>query len=82
MKLSLSSHEEQVYAELKRQAGNAGKVTGRQLRDSEFAKFVVNVYGADVAYPESLQSRKLQILRNKNWISMERHNGGTYTILS
>src|SRR4051812_35682237 len=81
MKRTLTSQEVEVYGALKQLAGSAGKITGRRLRDAEFAKQVVAIYGADVAYPESLQSRKLQILRDKEWLKMERHNGGTYTLL-
>ena len=70
-----------MLAELKRLAVNKRFVTGRDLRDSGFADFVATVYNVDVAYPQSLQSRKLQILRDKGCIRMERRNGGTYTIL-
>lgn len=67
-----------MYAELKRLADANGVVTGMRLRDSGFAKFVTALYGANVAYPESFQSRKLQALRNKKWITM---NNGTYSLL-
>lgn len=67
-----------MYAELKRLADANGVVTGIRLRDSGFAKFVTTLYEANVAYPESFQSRKLQTLRSKQWIAM---NNGTYSLL-
>ncbi len=70
-----------MFEELKRLAGAKRFVTGRELRDCRFADFVAQVYQVDVAYPQSLQSRKLQILRDKGYIQMERRDGGTYTIL-
>ena len=76
---SLSRQEQTVLRELSRLAGSDRIVTGRELRDARFAEFVADTYGADVAYPQSLQSRKLQILRDKGYIRMERHDGGTYT---
>lgn len=81
MKDPLTPQENLVYAELTRLAGDRRVVTGRHLRDAGFAERVVEIFHADVAYPQSLQSRKLQILRNKGWIRMERHEGGTYTLL-
>jgi hypothetical protein len=78
----LTREERLVLDELSRLAGPRSVITGRDLRDTGFADFVVSTYGVDVAYPQSLQSRKLQILRNKGYITMERHNGGTYTIIN
>ena len=78
----LTREERLVLSELSRLAGSRKVITGRDLRDSGFADFVASTYSVDVAYPQSLQSRKLQILRNKGYIRMERHNGGTYTILN
>jgi hypothetical protein len=75
---SLTPKEESVMQELRRLADANGIVTGRQLRDSGFADFVARVYRADVGYPQSLQSRKLQILRDKGHILMR---NGKYTIL-
>jgi hypothetical protein len=78
---ALTQEETRLLGELKRLAGDKRVVTGRQLRDCGFAEFVAEVYHVDVAYPQSLQSRKLQILRDKGYIRMERRDGGTYTIL-
>lgn len=78
MKAQLTPQEEQVYAELIRLAGPAKKVSSLQLRDAGFAQFVASVYGANVGYPDAHQSRKLQLIRNKKWITMDR---GTYSIL-
>jgi hypothetical protein len=78
---TLTPEETKVLGELKRLAGPKRVVTGRELRDSGFADFVAEVYQVDVAYPQSLQSRKLQILRDKGYIQMERRDGGTYSIL-
>lgn len=75
---SLTTTEEELLSELSKLAGPSRIVTGRELRDANFANFVAALYQADVAYPQSLRSRKLQILRNKGYISM---NNGTYTIL-
>ena len=74
----LTAAEENLLAVLTRVAGSSRVVTGRQLRDRNFAEFVAQLYDADVAYPQSLQSRKLQILRDKGYITMR---NGTYTIL-
>jgi hypothetical protein len=78
---SLTTQEQAVLRELARLAGAERIVTGRELRDAGFADFVAGTFGSDAAYPQSLQSRKLQILRDRGYIRMERHNGGTYTIL-
>jgi hypothetical protein len=78
---ALTGEETKILDELKRLAGGKRFVTGRELRDSGFADFVAGAYQVDVAYPQSLQSRKLQILRDKGCIRMERRDGGTYTIL-
>jgi hypothetical protein len=78
---TLTTEEETVLRQLARLAGSDRVVTGRELRDAGFADFVAQTYRADVAYPQSLQSRKLQILRDRGYIKMERHDGGTYTIL-
>jgi len=78
---SLTKQEQTVLRELTRLAGTDRVVTGRELRDAAFADFVARTYSADVAYPQSLQSRKLQILRDRGYIRMQRHDGGTYTIL-
>lgn len=78
---SLTPNEQNILLELERIAGPRGHVTGRELRDSGFGDFVARVYAVDVAYPQSLQSRKLQILRDKGYLRMESRNGGTYTIL-
>lgn len=79
---SLNDHEKTVLNELIRLAANDRVVTGRELLDQAFADFVGKVYGKSLGYPGSLQSRTLQILRDKGYIKMERRNGGTYTILS
>ena len=60
MKQTLTLDEEKVYGELKRLAAGEKRITGRQLRDAGFAKFVTTLYRKDVAYPESFQSRVLQ----------------------
>ena len=78
---ALTPQEEAVYAALKRLADDKGKVTSRQLHDVGFAKTVTAIYDATVAFPESFQSRKLEILRYKQWIKMERFNGDSYTLL-
>lgn len=78
---SLTAQEQLILDELSRLAGGSSVITGKELRDSGFADFVVTTYKADVAYPQSLQSRKLQILRDKGRIFMQRHNGGIYTII-
>ncbi len=78
----LTSEEQQLLNELARLAGPDRIVTGRELRDAGFSEFVARVFGKDVAYPQALQSRKLQILRDKGYIKMERRGGGTYTIVS
>jgi len=79
---TLTPAERTVLRELARLAGSDRVVTGRELRDAGFAEFVAHAYRADVAYPQSLQSRKLQILRDKGYIKMQRHGGGTYTMLA
>jgi hypothetical protein len=78
----LTTQERRLLEELVRLAGTRGVVTGRDLLDHGFAEFAVQVYGVDVSYPQSLPSRKLQILRDKGYIKMERKGGGTYTILN
>ena len=75
----LTTTEEKFLSELTRLAGPSRVITGRQLRDTNFADFVAELYQADVAYPQSLQSRKLQILRDKDYITMK---NARYTILS
>ena len=77
----LTTKELQVLGELRRIAGETQCVTGGTLRDFRFAEFVAGVYEANVSYPQSLQSRKLQVLRDKGYIKMERRGGGTYLIL-
>jgi hypothetical protein len=74
----LTPTEEKLLTELTRLAGSSRVITGRQLRDRNFADFVADLYQADVAYPQSLQSRKLQILRDKEYITMR---NGVYTLL-
>ena len=76
---TLTATEGKLLSELIRLAGPSRVITGRQLRDTNFADFVAELYDADVAYPQSLQSRKLQILRDKGYITMR---NGTYSILS
>lgn len=78
---SLTPQEQTLLRELSRLAGSDRVVSGRELRDAAFADFVASVYGSAVSYPQSLQSRKLQTLRDKGYVRMERHAGGTYTIL-
>ena len=76
----LTQEETQVLQELIRLADPEGVVKGRKLRDAGFAEFVASVNQADVGYPQAEQSRRLQILRDKGYIKMERRDGGTYTI--
>ncbi len=78
---ALTPQEEAVYIALKRLADDTGRVTSRQLHYVGFAKTVTAIYDATVAFPESFQSRKLEILRYKQWIKMERFNGDSYTLL-
>ena len=78
---ALTKEEQTLLRELVRLAGSDHVVTGHELRDADFAVFVAHTYQSDVGYPQSLQSRKLQILRDRGYIKMERHGGGTYTIL-
>ena len=75
----MTPHERRVLAELQRIADPDLTVTATQLRDAGFADFVARVYDANVGYPQSLQSRKLQILRDKGYLKMEH---GKYTLLS
>ena len=77
----LSEKEEIFFKKLKEIAGHKGFTTGKELLEHSFADFAVTVFEANVSYPQSLQSRKLQILRKKGYITMERKNGGIYKIL-
>ncbi len=77
----LAQDEKTVLQELTRLAGSDRVVTGLELLDQGFAGFIAKVYGKRLGYPGSLQSRVLQILRDKGYIRMERRNRGTYTIL-
>ena len=77
----LTLEENQILDELTRIAGPDRVVNGKELLENGFADFCVKIFGANVSYPQSLQSRKLQILRDKGLIRMERRDGGTYTIL-
>ena len=74
----LTIQERKILCELTRLAGSNAFVTARQLRDEGFADFVTSAYASDVGYPQSLQSRKLQILRDKGYITMRK---GTYTVM-
>jgi hypothetical protein len=78
---ALTTQERRLLDELARIAGKRGFVTGHDLLAHGFAEFTVQAFGANVSYPQSLQSRKLQILRDKGYIRMERKGGGTYTVL-
>jgi hypothetical protein len=77
----LTDEEEAVLRELTRLAGSDRVVTGLELLDQGFADFIGKIYHKRLGYPGSLQSRILQILRDKGDIKMERRNRGTYTIL-
>ena len=77
----LTNEENAVLQELSRLAGSDRVVTGIELLAQGFTDFVGNVYHKRVGYPGSLQSRTLQILRDKGYLKMERRNKGTYTIL-
>ncbi len=77
----LTDEEGAVLRELTRLAGNDRIVTGLELLDQGFADFISKVYQKRLGYPGSLQSRTLQILRDKGYIKMERRNRGTYTIV-
>ena len=79
---SLTKQEDAVLRELARLAGSDRFVSGGEVIDQGFADFVATVYCKRLSYPGSLQSRTLQILRDKGYIKMERRNGGTYTILN
>lgn len=70
-----------MLRELVRLAGDKGVVTGGQLREASFADLLARIYRSSASFRDSLLSRKLQILRDKGYIRMERRNGGTYTIL-
>jgi hypothetical protein len=78
----LTQNEKAVLQELTRLAGSDRVVTGLELLDQGFAAFVGKVNGKRLGYPGSLQSRVFQILRDKGYITMERRNRGTYTILA
>ena len=78
----LTPEEVQVLACLQQLAAGCDSITGKQLRDAGFADYVASVYKASVGYPQSLQSRALQTLRNKGYLKMERCGGGTYTLLN
>lgn len=67
--------------ELNRLTENKHVITGRQLHAFNFADFVARVYISNVGYPQSLQSRVFQVLRDKGYITMDRKSGGTYAIL-
>ena len=77
----LKTKEQVLLRELARVAGQKGVVTGGQLRDVGFAEQVARIYSSNASFRDSLLSRKLQILRDKGYIRMERKNGGVYTIL-
>jgi len=77
----LTPNELRILSELRHIAGSDRLVTGKMLRDHNFADFVASIFGADVSYPQSLQSRKLQVLRDKGYITMHRYGGGTYKVL-
>ncbi len=77
----LTHQEKAILGELARLAGPDKVVNGIELRDAGFADFIAKEYHSNVAYPGSLQSRTLQILRNKGYIEMERKRGGIYTII-
>jgi hypothetical protein len=77
----LTDEEDAVLRELTRLAGSDRVVTGLELLDQGFSGFVGKIYHKRLGYPGSLQSRTLQILRDKGYIKMERRNRGTYTIL-
>ena len=76
----LTNQEEKVLVELTRLAGGVGRqITAKQLRDADFAQFVFAVMQKDVAYPDAQQSRLLQTLRDKGYITMRR---GVYLVLA
>ncbi|MBE0542662.1 MAG: hypothetical protein IH623_14995 [Verrucomicrobia bacterium] len=77
----LTQEEAAVLQELTRLAGSDRVVTGLELLDKGFADVIGRVYNKRLGYPGSLQSRTLQVLRDKGYIKMERRNRGTYTIL-
>lgn len=77
----LTHQELTVLRELRRLASLHDHLTGKVLRDNSFAVFIMQVFNADVGYPQSLQSRVLQKLRDKGYLIMERCNGGTYMVL-
>lgn len=79
---SLTEQEDAVLRELARLVGSDRVFFGRELIDQGFTDFVATVYRKNLGYPGSLQSRTLQILRDKGYIKMDRRNGGTYTILN
>ena len=62
---SLTTQEQALLREMARLAGTDRVVTGPRVARLGFADFVATTYGAVVAYPQSLQSRKLQILRDR-----------------
>jgi len=74
----LTPQEEALMHELRKVAGAGHIVTARQLRDAGSAEKAASIYNSDAAYPGSLLSRKLQILRDKGHIEMR---NGTYIIL-
>lgn len=60
-----------VLCELARLIGTRKSITAMQLSDLRFAETVERIHGIKVGYPQSLQSRYLQHLRNCGFLKMK-----------
>jgi len=68
----LEPKERRVLKLLIEHAGGINRpVHFKALRDARFPEQVAEIYSDHSEYLDSLTNRKLQILRNKGWITME-----------
>ena len=72
-----SDQENQILGKLAQIARGTGSVSARELKKHEFARWLATLLNKDVGYESSLQSRVLQVLRDKGRITMSR---GLYII--
>jgi hypothetical protein len=71
----LTPKEKQVLELLVQLAGGVNRpVRFRDLRRAQFPERIAEIYNDDSGYLDSLANRKLQKLRDKGWIMMEKGN--------